>query len=217
MGGSIDDQSEQFLYWDIKTNSPDPDKLIDGTWIEFAFSSLQNAGICSEHTWPYNMVFDPTNIGQGGPNLPSATARSTALSLRCTAAVHERVSTGSGNAQLVLDALTTNHRPVAIALPVFADPSVPQGNNWETSVGVSYGLVLDPPPTSFVDGGHCVCVTGFAPDPLEPLGGYFIIRNSWNSTWGAQLPAANYFGPEPGYGQVSASYVDRYLWEYGQL
>ena len=40
------------------------------------------------------------------------------------------------------------------------------------------GRVLDPPPGSIANDGHAVCVTGFAPDPGEPAGGYFVIRNS---------------------------------------
>jgi hypothetical protein len=42
---ALKDFSEQFLYWDIKTNSPDPQKTSDGTWIEFAFESLGRAAL----------------------------------------------------------------------------------------------------------------------------------------------------------------------------
>jgi hypothetical protein len=213
----LDDLSEQFLYWDIKTNSSDPQKTIDGTWIEFAFESLGKTGICGETTWPYNPVSNPGNVGQGGAGIPPPPTIAGARPLRYTAAIHQKPTITSGNAQLVLDALSKNHRPVAVALPVFADPAASQSNNWETNVGWFYGLVLDPPAEATVTGGHCVCVTGFAPDESEPLGGYFIIRNSWHTQWGSQLPAAGYHGPEPGYGQISASYVDQYLWEFGQL
>jgi C1A family cysteine protease len=97
------------------------------------------------------------------------------------------------------------------------DPSVPQSDNWATNVGWSYGFVLDPPPASVVSGGHCVCVTGFVADEAKPLGGYFILRNSWSAQWGSLLAAAGYLAPEAGYGQISASYVDQYLWELGRL
>jgi hypothetical protein len=90
-------------------------------------------------------------------------------------------------------------------------------SNWTTAVGLSYGRVLNPPARSVVSGGHCVCVTGFVPDPTEEVGGHFIIRNSWGTIWGASLPAAGYNAPEPGYGEVSASYVDMYCWELLQL
>jgi hypothetical protein len=107
---------------------------------------------------------------------------------------------------------------VAVSLPVFRDAVAPRGNNWNTPVGTLYGRVLDPPPTAVVVGGHAVCVTGFQPDLGEPAGGYFIIRNSWGGTlWGSRLPAAGYHAPERGYGQVSATYVDRFLWEMCRL
>jgi hypothetical protein len=214
---SLRDVCEQFLYWDIKTNSPDPQKSTDGTWIEFAFESLGRAGICPEATWPYNPVLNSANISQGGPGAPPVGAASQAALWAVPASLYHTVSATSGNAQLVLDALVKNGLPVAISLPVFSDPLLPQADNWSTSAGWLFGNVLDPPPTSIVVGGHCVCVTGFQPDAAEPLGGYFVIRNSWSTQWGAQLPLAGHHGPEAGYGQVSATYVDKFLWEYGQF
>jgi len=217
VGGQIVDLSEQFLYWAIKTKSSDPQPSVDGTWIEFAFQALPAQGICPEVDWPYDAAPTPGNVSQGAPGVPSPAAITNAMSLRKTAALHEKITRPGGHAQTVLDALQKNKRPVAIALPVFSDPAVPQSDNWATSVGHFFGLVLDPPAHSTVIGGHCVCVTGFASDPSEPLGGYFVIRNSWSQQWGSQLPSPGYVGPEPGYGQVSASYVDQFLWEFGQL
>lgn len=211
------DTSEQFLYWDIKTHSADPWKNSDGTLIEYAFESLDHAGICLEPTWPYSPIFNPTNIAHGGPNAPPPTAGAQAMTLRWKAALYRTVNSISGNAQLVLDALIKHQRPVAISLPVFSDPAFAQVDNWTTQAGWLWGQVLDPPPTSTAIGGHCVCVTGFEPDLTEPLGGYFIIRNSWSTQWGSLLPQPGSHGPEAGYGQVSASYVDRFLWECGQL
>jgi hypothetical protein len=214
--GSVD-LSEQFLYCDIKTNSSDPYKTTDGTWIEFAFESLDKEGISLETSWPYNPVLNPGNISQGAPGLPTAAATTEALTYAVKAATYQRSTVSTGSAQSIFNLLQSKNRPVAISVPVFSDPSNMQTNNWETNIGFYYGFVLDPPPGSVVNGGHCVCVTGFAPDPAEPLGGYFVIRNSWNTQWGSQLPAPGYFGPEAGYGQISASYVDQYLWEFGQL
>jgi hypothetical protein len=80
--------------------------------------------------------------------------------------------------------------------------------------------VLNPPPTAVASDGHAVCVTGFHPDALEPKGGYFTFRNSWDIVWGAQAPspaASGYCAPEPGYGDISATYVDDYIWEIFQL
>lgn len=215
--GGFTDYSEQFLYWDIKTNSLDPFKTKDGTWIEFAFQSLNQSGICEETLWRYNPVFDRTNISQDSNGVPSAATIAAARNASYKAAAYQRTSQPAGVAQTILSLLRQQGRPVAISVPVFSDPTVPNSDNWATPVGWGYGFVLDPPPTSVVSGGHCVCVTGFSPDETEPLGGYFIIRNSWSTQWGSQLPAAGYHGPEAGYGQISASYVDQYLWEFGQL
>jgi hypothetical protein len=99
---------------------------------------------------------------------------------------------------------------VAVSLPVFVDPMTAANgpNNWTTPIGWLYGRVLNPPPRSIVVGGHCVCVTGFAPDQNEPNGGHFIIRNSWATAWGSQAPASGAWrSPEAGYGEISASYV----------
>ena len=214
---SLQDAAEQFLYWDIKTNSGDPQKNVDGTWIEFAFESLARAGICPELNWPYNPTLNKANISHGGPGAPPPGAVTQAAIWACPATTHQSVSATSGNAQNVLNELITHRRPLAISLPVFSDPAFLEADNWTTPAGWLWGVVLDPPPTSVVVGGHCVCVTGFESDSTEPLGGYFIIRNSWSSQWGSQLPLGGYHGPEAGYGQVSATYVDRFLWEYGQL
>jgi hypothetical protein len=104
-------------------------------------------------------------------------------------------------------------RPVAISLPVYQDPVRLNENNWTTAVGWLYGRVFNPPTQASVIGGHCVCITGFVPDPNEPNGGHFVIRNSWGPQWGSQAPSPPYHSPEPGYGEISASYVEGFCWE----
>lgn len=208
------DLSEQYLYWAIKTQTADPWHTIDGTTLGFARDALGTNGVCSEQSWPYDPVPQPGNIPQESVTDPSNHAHSEAAALRHLG-VHRTGST-SGNAQVLLEELS-RCEPVAIALPVFRDSLQPQSNNWNTSVGLLYGRVLDPPPTSIVEGGHAVTVVGFAPDPGEPNGGYFIIRNSWGVEWGRLLPASGSFAPTAGYGQVSATYVEHFLWELYRL
>lgn len=107
---------------------------------------------------------------------------------------------------------------MAITLPVYRDPlRPPHETNWTTTVGWAYGRVLNPSTHASVIGGHCVCVTGFVPDQTEPNGGHFLIRNSWGTTWGAQAPSPPYNSPEPGYGEISATYVESFYWELLKL
>ncbi|MEJ0044785.1 MAG: hypothetical protein WDN04_00435 [Rhodospirillales bacterium] len=84
------------------------------------------------------------------------------------------------------------------------------------SVG-TYGRVINPPPTSVVVGGPLRVRDGLCAGCRRAHGGYFIIRNSWDTAWGHLAPAAGYNSPAPGYGDLSASYVDAYCWELMQL
>jgi hypothetical protein len=215
-GGAIPNLSEQFLYWAIKTNTADPQKAIDGTWLQFARDALASDGICGESDWRYvNALVNPVSGATAAA--PTAQARTNASANRLTAGTYVR--SPGGAAALALRLMQNNRRPLGISLPVFADPSNRSGpTNWTTAVGWSYGRVLNPPPTSIVVGGHCVCLTGFIPSPDEPAGGHFIIRNSWDVAWGSANPSpGSGLAPEPGYGDVSATYVDTYCWELFQL
>lgn len=213
-GAAGSDLSEQYLYWAIKTQTADPWHTIDGTTLGFARDALETTGVCTEPSWPYDPVPRPGNIPHESATEPPGHAHREAAALRHLG-VHRTAST-SGNARTLVAELS-RCAPVAIALPVFRDSLQPQNNNWNTSVGLLYGRVLDPPPTSIVDSGHAVAVVGFAPDPGEPNGGYFIIRNSWGTGWGRLLPAVGSVASAPGYGQVSATYVEHFLWELYRL
>jgi len=217
ISGKLNDLSEQFLYWATKTRTTDPKPKTDGTWIRYCRDALDSHGVCDEKLWPYNGVPLRGNVTQEKVGVrPSRAARRAAMGNRCRAVCYERGPIQNGNAVALLRELQSC-RPVAISLPVFRDRARPTSNNWNTPVAALYGKVLDPPPTSIADGGHAVCVTGFEPDPGEPAGGHFVFRNSWGAGWGRRLPKAPYFGPQAGYGQVSATYVDRFLWEMCRL
>jgi hypothetical protein len=101
---------------------------------------------------------------------------------------------------------------------MFAGRNSLTSTNWSTTSALVYGKVINPPRRAITVGAHAVCVTGFVPDDTEPKGGYFIFRNSWGVDWSSAAPdPANTYSPEPGYGQVSATYVDQYLWEMCSL
>ena len=212
---AFNDLSEQYLFWATKTSTADPNPTDDGTWIEFARDALSKAGTCVSGLWPYVGTVLPGSVTHASATAPSTGARSDALKWRHSAGTYHSSASMSGKAAVVINAMLSTQRPVAVSLPVFGDPIHPGSDNWNMAVGISFGRVIDPPPTSVVVGGHAVCLTGFVPDSSEPKGGWFILRNSWGSlAWANSLPAAlPYVAPELGYGQISATYVDRYLME----
>ena len=204
--------SEQFLYWATKSKyCTNPNT--DGTRIRHAVTALKMDGICTEQVCHYNPA--------PGPSPAQAAPSPQAIANAKTYAIGSYISqsfTTTSALSTVLSLLRISGA-VAVSLPVFADPQQPNGpTNWTTPVGRRFGVVLNPPPTSVVVDGHAVCITTFEPDPIEPSGGYFVFRNSWGTNWGAALPSpSNSRASSPGYGQVSATYIDKYLWEAARL
>lgn len=208
--------SEQYLYWATKTMTADPAPAADGTHLRFARDALSGHGVCDDVLWPYAGVANPANITYAAPpHAPSAAAKANALGNRLVTMVPASLPAGTA-AQALWNALDAKKSPVAISLPVIRSPGSAT-HNWNSPLAMLTGEVADPFATGLCIGGHAVCVTGFVPDPMESMGGYFVIRNSWGGRWGTSLPAAGYVGPEVGYGQVSASYVNDYLWEMCHL
>lgn len=205
------DLSEQFLFWAIKAHH-DPLPKMDGTRIHYAQSALAAKGICRSQNCRYSPTPIPAQHFQGGRR-PSPAAIRDATKRVVKGNVH---GPGPGTANAIYGRLQKGC-PICIALPVFRSTSRLGGNNWTSVVGQARGRVLDPPPGSTAGNGHAVCVTGFVPDPAEALGGYFVIRNSWGSTWGRLGNSTDPRNPEPGYGSVSATYVDKFTWEWLNL
>ena len=103
-------------------------------------------------------------------------------------------------------------RPVGAAFHIF--PTDAGRSNFENS---GDGLVKfsgnDCPPEGGLPpdrGGHAVCIVGFEPDQFEPMGGYFVFRNSFGTAWPTKGPIDGWPG---GYGRIAASDVGRFLWE----
>lgn len=217
--------SEQFLYHSMKTLPGALCPNEDGSRICEGARALAARGICRNDHWPY----DPSPIGgnishQDRPVRPSPdrNAESDAqVRVHSSSAPYVPTQPPIGVAQQLYDMLVKG--PVAISLPVFRFVDGNQKlNNWVWGQAESFGVVLDPPirpPTSKLvmvqSGGHAVCVVGYQRDPMANGGGVFIIRNSWGTDWGKHLPdrVDGHHAPAPGYGQVSALYIEEYLWE----
>jgi len=207
------DLSEQFLYWGMKEKGADWGRNSDGSSIGLACYALADYGICGERDWPYNPEFIPGHAGQPGNGNPSYTALAQGKRNRMTGSPKSFYGL-TGSAAMALAMLQIG-RPVAIALPTFSDSASSMYSSWSTPVARAYGRILNPPPTARRSGpGHAVCIVGFQPDPYEPLGGYFIFRNSWGTGWASRAPATGHsYAPAPGYGDVSATFVDKYNWQ----
>lgn len=203
------DLSEQFLYWAIKHHRLDPYPNKDGSYFESALDALAKHGICSEADWPYDgRKLNPVSH-QPAPNAAIQNAANRVYKSGTSGHAHTQ---NSGKAKIVKN-LLTEFGAVGISLPTFVNP-ITKDNNWMTRETSAYGSVRNPGSAWVADGGHAVCCIGFVPDPEELNGGYFVIRNSWGYNFGQLLPHPDHFGPEVGYGSVSATYVDKYLWEY---
>ncbi|HEX8452502.1 MAG TPA: C1 family peptidase [Longimicrobium sp.] len=214
-----DDLSEQHLYWGAKIRGGDPHPSDEGTLLRCARNALQREGVCDEGKWPYNPVPLPGNESQEIAGVhPSAAAAADGRGRLHSAAVYQDVAARSaGKARLLL--AEVERGAVAVSLPVFFDP-LTQVSNWGWSQALRYGHVLDPTQFSVVGGGHAVCVCGFMPSEAAPGGGWFVFKNSWSTLrWSDQKESAPEGHPRvpAGYGYLSASYVDKFLWELLRL
>jgi hypothetical protein len=148
------------------------------------------------------------------PPVPDAPTKADAGKY-ATAGTLLTVSGTSGHARELRELLDNHQAPVPITLPVF-ESATTGVSNWSTQEAEDFGTVAEPIDFTVFAGGHAVCVTGFIEVPSEPHGGFFTFRNSWGQDWASSAqfdPRVYRFSWEPGYGSVSASYVDKYLWE----
>ena len=187
--GAMQDLSEQFLYWNCKSNDGHPND--EGTWLGIAFPLLKRDGCCLEGTWPYNPNPIVGNEGQGPP--PGG-ARVQALTYRL-ASFQSLAPTSVPDIKATLAA----GRCVAFSNSVF--------NSWYGSPHVAYtGDITLPIPGEVRIGGHAMCLVGYVDSASDDLigGGRFILRNSWDTTWGIACP----YGP--GYGTIPYTYLSRF-------
>ena len=168
------DLSEQFLYWACKKIDGFPG---EGTWIKTAMAVLEDKGICTETVWPYN----PNKIADNeGQDPPPADAVEKAASYR--------IAQGDLVEPRWVDDLKkalANNKPVAFAVPVYG--------YWLSEPVHTNGDIRMPLPADKVIGGHAMCMVGYQDDADVPGGGYFLVRNSWGTTWAKEsAPGAGY-------------------------
>jgi hypothetical protein len=183
--GTLLDLSEQFLYWNCKQSDGKP--TAPGTLISVAIDCAIRDGVCLESDWPYMSTPIAGNEGQGPP--PGAALAGASLHQARTSVPLARRSSADIRQQL------DSGIPVAISIPVFAKWLNPSGK------------IAMPILTASLLGGHAMCAVGYQPDLTAPGGGFFIVRNSWGTTWAPQSPVA------AGYGALPYAYVDSYGWE----
>jgi hypothetical protein len=188
VGGSYQELSEQFLYWNCKTNDGDPRP---GTWLRFAFPLIRRDGVCLESTWAYQKLGCATE--DCGPPPPTAIPEALTYRMRDQALPPNSIAD-------IKAALAS--RCVAFSIPVF--------RSWYRSLEVRRtGRILMPVPNDVQErGGHAMTLVGYQDDPSPGLGGgEFILRNSWDTAWGS----ACVYGA--GYGTIPYAYIARYCME----
>lgn len=126
---------------------------------------------------------------------------------------------GQQTAQKILDFLKQG-LPVVTGVPLFTHQS--GLSNWILPAALRSGVVLCPDDANAPSligpraDGHVVCITGFLPARSDPLGGWFIFRNSWGLDFASHsvtaAPAAT--AGMRGFGLLSATHINKYCWEY---
>ena len=168
MSGVLQEFSEQFLYHETKLIDGAPDSC--GTWQVKAATVLSGLGECREAVWNYNPLGPCNNNG------------SEPASARADAARYKLQT-------IVLNPKDVNAIKSALAGGSVVGFSIPVYNSWyQSSYTRQTGRInmrLGDEPAA---GGHAMCLIGYQDDPAASGGGFFILRNSWDTTWGSQCP-----------------------------
>jgi C1A family cysteine protease len=182
------DLSEQHLYHECKLVDGSPGGC--GTWQRVGASVLGSRGECREIVWPYNPNLPCNNNGV----MPS-NARTDAANYKVAlVAINPPTNVNSIKSYLSV------RRPVGVSIPVF--------NSWYISPETKRsGRITMPLSGDTQVGGHAICLVGYQDTPTSPGGGYFILRNSWSTSWAYQSPY------NQGYGTIPYQYIAQYNWE----
>lgn len=171
VSGDMSDLSEQFLYWVCKERDGIPH--IQGTKPDIALEVLREVGVCTEQTWPYQAQPLSGSEGQGPP---PPTAIIEAQQRR----IGSYRSLPPHDIRQMKAALVKGHA-LLIGLPIYEH----WVGTWQSS---TLGRVRQPLPGEAALGGHAMAAMGYRDDESVPGGGYFIVRNSWGTSWSTQNP-----------------------------
>jgi len=181
------DLSEQHLYYEMKLIDGEPGEC--GTWLRNGADVLRDLGQCLENLWPYNPDTECNDHGPFAPSFVPTYARPNALNFRLARPLETSTSD-----VLAIKAHLSEKRPVAVAFDVY--------DSWKSSAETQRSgritmRVGNEPET----GGHAVLLVGYQDTPDSPGGGYFIVRNSWGTSWANESP----YGA--GYGTIPYEYI----------
>lgn len=187
VSGVAQDFSEQFLYHETKLMDGAPAAC--GTWQVKAAQVLNNLGECRESVWAYN------------PNLPCNNNGVRPANARADAANY-RLQT------ILLNPKDVNAIKSALAGGSVVGFSIPVWNSWYSSAETRRsGRITMRIGNEAQAGGHAMCLIGYQDDANAPGGGFFILRNSWGTSWGSECP----YGA--GNGTIPFAYIAQDNWE----
>ncbi|ESW74461.1 hypothetical protein X773_26790 [Mesorhizobium sp. LSJC285A00] len=186
MAGTAQDFSEQFLYYETKLIDGHPNDC--GTWQIRAAQVLAGKGECRELVWSYNPA------GACNQNGEPANARTDGASFKLPT--------------IVLGPKDVNAIKFALAGGATVGFSIPVYDSWYHSAYTRQtGRINMRVGSEPQVGGHAMCFVGYQDDSSAPGGGFFILRNSWDLSWGYQC----IYGA--GYGTIPYAYISSDGWE----
>jgi C1A family cysteine protease len=149
-----------------------------GGYIGSASDFIKTSGLPPEADYPYTVT-----------NGSCSTAKTDWPSRTATIGAWSYVNTAPANLNAIKNALAT-YGPLVTTMDVYYDFYSYKGGVYEYVSG-SY------------QGGHAILIVGYEDDSTVSGGGYFVVKNSWGTSWGnqgyfyiaySQLAAPVYFG-----------------------
>lgn len=188
--------SEQFLYWAARQKLILPVlKHRPGTLLVYGLMALQDYGICDETDWPYNPNPVSGDEAQGQPS-PGVLEKAKGYRIQKYVFLWPRDIHQ-------LKAHLAGGYPIAFTVPTFG--------YWNAIMIGRTGAIRMPlspegtrNPMAWLESAHAVCMVGYQDDESVPGGGYFIVRNSWGTSWASQCP------DRPGYCWMPYDYLKRF-------